>query len=163
MAPADDSSRLTEAAARRGVRSAAALEGALHVALRLARRHIAPFVTQLLAAREGELHLRAPVTEVELRRDEREAPLAYLPGQRIDLLSAQEQLAVAVRIVVRAVSLVVHGDMGTNEPRLAATDFRVRLLKRGAAVAERLHLRAGEHEPGLDAVEQVVVMPRPAV
>ena len=39
----------------------------------------------------------------------------------------------------------------------------VRLLQRRLAVAQRLHLGPGQHEAGLDPVEEVEVVPRAAV
>ena len=54
-------------------------------------------------------------------------------------------------------------DRGADEPGLAVADLRVRLPELGPAVAQRLHLGAGQLETGLDALEEVVVVPRAAV
>ena len=57
----------------------------------------------------------------------------------------------------------VLGDVQADEPGLALAHVRVRLLQRRLAVAQRLHLGPGQHEAGLDLVEEVVVVPRAAV
>src|SRR5436305_13885231 len=90
---------------------AARFERALHVPVGLALGDVAPLVPHFLAAGEGELDLGAAVLEVELGRHERQAALRDLARQRGELLLVQEQLAVAVRIVVREVSLLVHRDV----------------------------------------------------
>src|SRR5262249_8830278 len=134
-----------------------------HVALRLAFRDVATLVPKLLPARERELDLRATVTKVELRRDEREPALADLAGQRVQLLAVEHELAVSVGIVVLPVPLLVHRDVRSDEPGLPVSHLRIGLLQRRSALAEGLHLRAGEDEPGLHAVEQLVLVPRAAV
>ncbi len=75
----------------------------------------------------------------------------------------QEELARPVRLVVLAVALAVLGHVQADEPRLAVAHVRVRLLERRLSVSEGLHLGSGQHEAGLDAVEEVVVVPRSAV
>jgi len=65
--------------------------------------------------------------------------------------------------VVLAVPLHVLRDVEAVEPRLAVAHLRVRLLQRRLPGAEGLHLRPREHEPGLDPVEEVVLVPRAAV
>ena len=54
--------------------------------------------------------------------------------------------------------LLVGGDVQADEPELAVAHLAVRLRERRAALAERLDLGAGQHEPGLDAIEQVVLV-----
>ena len=75
----------------------------------------------------------------------------------------QQELAVAIGVVVRDVALVVDGDVRADEPDLAVADVGVGLLERRPPVAQGLHLGAGEDEPGLDPLEQVVVVPSPPV
>src|SRR6059036_3355294 len=79
----------------------ARLERALHVAVGFAFGDVSPLVADFLPARERELDLRATVLEVELRRDERQAALRHLAGERRKLLLVYQELAVAVGIVVR--------------------------------------------------------------
>src|SRR5581483_8293610 len=97
-------------------RSAARLQRALDLALRVAVDERAPLVPHVLAARERELDLDAPVLEVEARRHERQALLAHLAVEAVDLLAVQEQLPRPGRLVVRAVPLVVGRDLRVQEP-----------------------------------------------
>jgi hypothetical protein len=141
----------------------ARLERPLHLAVGLAFRQVAPLVALLLTPRQRELDLHPPVLEVELRRDEREPALRDLSGERGDLLSVQEELSVAIRIVVGQVPLLVNRDVRTDEPRLLPTHVRIGLLQGSPSVAKRLDLGPGEDHTGLDPVEEVVVVPRAAV
>ena len=93
----------------------------------------------------------------------RQPLLADLPVQRVDLLRAQEQLAVAVRVVVGVARAVVARDVRPHEPGLAVADVRVGALEVGPALPERLHLRAGQDQAGLEPLEQVVLVPGPPV
>src|SRR6266436_3680261 len=53
--------------------------------------------------------------------------------------------------------------MRADQPNLAVAEIGVRLAECHASVAQRLHLGSRQLEACLVAVEQVVVMPRPAV
>src|SRR5215210_7361464 len=139
------------------------LQRALDLAAGVAILQVAALVALFLAARDRQLDLDAAVSEVEPRRDEGQALLADRAVQRIDLAAVQEELARAGRVVVRAVALVVHGDLRADEPRLAVADLCERLGERRAPVAQRLHLGARERDAGLDAVEEDVVVARTAV
>ena len=75
----------------------------------------------------------------------------------------EEELAVAIRIMIGEIALVVDRDVGADQPGLPLADIRVGLLERGPAVPKGLHLCAGQHDPRLDPLEQVVVVPRSAV
>ena len=72
----------------------------------------------------------------------------------------QKELAVALRLVILDSRLLVRVDVRANEPRLAVPDVRVRLLQADATLAERFHLAPGQHEAGLEALEEVIVVPR---
>src|SRR2546423_9563353 len=109
--------------------AAAALERALDLPVGVAARDVAPLVARLLPAGDGELDLRAAALEVELRRDEREATLAHLAGERLDLLAVEEELAVAVGVVVRGVALVVRRDVRADEPDFSIAKVAIRALE----------------------------------
>src|SRR6266566_2986379 len=143
--------------------SAAASERALDVPLGVAFGDVPALVAYLLAARDRQLDLRAAVLEVELRRDDGQPLFLHLADQRIELAPVHEQLAVAIGIVVGEVPLRVFGDVRADEPELAVADVSECALQRCLAVPERLHLRTGQHEPSLEPVEQVVVVPRTAI
>src|SRR5689334_9999131 len=138
---------------------AAALERALDPALALPVGDVAPFVADFLAAGQGELDLDAAVLEVEPGRDERQAALGDLRRQLVDLAAVEQQLAVAVRVVRGDRGLLVCGDVEPDEPELAAARVREGPLQDRVALAERLDLAPGQGEPGLDALEQVVLVP----
>ena len=139
------------------------LQGSLHLPLRVAVGDRAPLVALVLAAAERDLELHLAVLEVELRGDERQALLAHLGVEAVDLAPLEQQLAVAIGDVVRDVALGVLGDRGADEPHLAVAHVGERLAELDVARAQRLHLGAAEHDPRLDALEQLVVVPRAAV
>src|SRR3954453_10196899 len=143
--------------------STARLQRALDLPLRVALGEVAALVAYVLAARERELDLRAAVLPVHARRNEREALLADAAVQRVDLAAVEEELARPVGLVVGVAPLVVRRDRGAVQPELAVAHVRVRLHERRAALTQRLHLAAGEDDARLEAVEQLVLVPRLAV
>src|SRR5207244_12271329 len=129
-----------------------ALQLALDLPPRVAGGDVTPLVAQLLAARERELDLDAAVPEIEPRRYDGEALLRDRRGEALDLPPVEEELARPVGVVVGAVPLRVLGHVEVDEPRLTVTHLCVRLLQRRIALAQRLDLRAGEHDARLHAV-----------
>src|SRR4051794_14739059 len=122
-----------------------------------------PLVVVLLAARDGDLDLRAPVLEVQGQRHDRQAALAGRLGEPQDLVPVQEQLALATGLVVRPRPLGVLRDVHALEPRLPVVDAGEPVDKGRPPGAQGLDLGAGEHQAGLDDVLEVVVVPRLAV
>src|SRR5882672_312526 len=143
--------------------SAPRLQRSLHISVGLALRDVAALVSTLLAPGQRELDLRPPVLEVELRRNERQTPLGDLAGEGVDLFPVEEELAIAIRIVVGEIALVVDRDVGADQPGFPASNVCVGLLERGPAVPEGLHLRAGQDDPGLYTLEEVVIVPGSAI
>jgi hypothetical protein len=137
----------------------AQFDGPLHVPVGFTLRYVAALVSSLLASGKGELDLGPPVLEVELGRDERQALLGDLAREGIDLFPVEEELAIAIRIMVGEIALVVDRDVGADQPGLASPHIRVGLLQGSAAVPEGFHLCAGQHDARLDALEEVVVVP----
>ncbi len=86
-----------------------------------------------------------------------------LPVELVDLATVEEKLAVAVGVVVGRVALRVLGDVEADEVDLALANVAEGALQGRLAVAERLHLGAGQGEARLEAVEEVVLVPRAAV
>src|SRR5262245_13816502 len=107
--------------------SATRPERALHLPLRVSLGEVAPLVDPLLAPRDRDLDLHAAVLEVELGGHERQALLAHLPVERVDLPPVEQELPVTLGTVVRDVSLRVLGDRRADEPGLALADLRVGL------------------------------------
>ena len=110
--------------------------------LRVALGDDAPLVAALAAACEGDLDFHAAVLEVHARRDERQALLAHLPVQRVDLAAMQEELAIAVGLVPQRPCLRVLGDRRADEPRLAVADVGVCLPELNVAVRARTSPRS---------------------
>ena len=74
--------------------------GSLDLPLRISLDQVAPLVPRFLTPRERDLHLHTAVLEVHARRHERETPFTSLAEERVDLFAMQEQLAIAVGVVV---------------------------------------------------------------
>src|SRR2546427_3893692 len=142
--------------------SAPRLQRSLHVSVGLALRDVAALVSTFLAPGQRELDLRPPVLEVELRRNERQTPLGDLAGEGVDFFPVEEELAVAIRIMIGEIALVVDRDVGADQPGSPLADIRVGLRERGPAVPKGLPLCAGQHDPRLDPLEQVIVVARSA-
>src|SRR5437763_3263068 len=121
-------------------------------------------VMQLLALGERELHLGAPpIVEIELERHQRHALALDRPDQLVDLPLVQQQLARALRRMVEAAGLPIFGDVGIDQPDLAAARIRVRFRDRRLAAAQRFHLAAGERDAGLELLADRVVEARLAI
>src|SRR5581483_5584247 len=121
-------------------------------------------VVQLLAAGERELDLcTALVVEIELERHQRHALALDRADQLVDLPFVQQQLARALRRMIEAPGLQILGDVGVDQPELAAARIRIGLGDRGFARAQRLHLAAGERDAGLELLADLVVEARLAV
>src|SRR6185312_13734277 len=78
-------------------------------------------------------------------------------------LAVQQQLPLASGLVVEAIGGAVLGDVGVDQRELAAFDADVRLGDVGAALAQRLHLAAGERQARFERLVEEVVEPGPAV
>src|SRR2546423_575825 len=120
----------------------------IHLTALVALTKRGALVVQLLAAAQPQFDLGAAVLEVESKRNQREAALGDLAGQAADFLAVQQQLPVAVGVVVRVGAVTVGIDMAAHEPALAVADRRVRILEVHAPVAPRLDLGPSQHEPG---------------
>jgi hypothetical protein len=119
---------------------------------------------QLLAARERELQFGAALfVEIELERYERHALALDRAGELLDLAAVQQQLTDALGRVIEAPALQIFGDIRIHEPKLAAAGVRVRLRDRRPALPQRLDLGAGEGDPGLEHLADLVIEPRSAI
>ena len=118
----------------------------------------------LLAAGQPELELRAAlVGEIEAERDDRQALRLGLAEQLIDLGAVEEQLPLALGLVVVAVALLERSDVGADQPRFVALDARVGIRQVDLAGADGLDLGAGQDETGLERVLDAELVPRPTV
>src|SRR4051812_15476201 len=116
-------------------------------------------VVLLLASCEGDLGLGPAVPEVQGEGHDRVTRLLGLGLQLVDLLAVQQQLALAARGVIGPTALVILRDVSVVQPRLAPVDLDEAVGQRGAALAQRLDLGAHEDQPGLEGVDDRVVVP----
>src|SRR5262249_34087811 len=133
----------------------------LPLRLRLSLR--CPLLVVLPPSRQPHLHLHAASLQVHLERHERQALLPYLHREPPDLLLVRQELSLPHRLVVELVGPRVRVDLRADEPELAAADVAVGVDERAVALAQRLHLAADEHQPGLERLVDLVVEPRLAV
>src|SRR3954469_24368091 len=135
-----------------------------HLTLVLALRDRVALLERALPAPERELHLHHPVREIDAQGDERESTLGGLADQSLDLLAVKKQLARSDRVVRPLVHrLLVGRDVHPLEPHLVPADARIRLGQRTTTATERLHLGPREDDPGLEPLEDLVVVTRLAV
>ena len=79
------------------------------------------------------------------------------------LAPMRKQLAVARGLVIRAIALRVRLDGAPDEPQLSPALLRERLAQRDLAGTQRLDLGTRERDAGLEALENVKLVPRLAV
>ena len=65
--------------------------------------------------------------------------------------------------MIEAAGLQIFRNVGVDEPDLAVAGVRIGFGDRSLALAQRLHLGAGQREARLEALEELVVVPRAAV
>ena len=133
------------------------------LALRVAAGQVLPLVVGLLAAGQRQLHLDLALGEVQRQRHQCQVAVADLADQVVDLLAVQQQLAVAPRRVVGPAAVVILGDVQVAQPDLAVVDGGERVGQRRLAVAQALHLGADQRDPGLEGLEDRIVVPRFAI
>ena len=81
----------------------------------------------------------------------------------LDLALVEQQPARARRLVVGVAAVLVRRDVAAHEPQPVAVDGAERLLQVDLPCPQRLHLGPLQFDPGLDAVEQLVLVPRAAI
>src|SRR5205823_7353792 len=89
--------------------------------------------------------------------------LGDLADEAGELPAVEQELSIPLWIVVRVGPVAVRADVAAEEPALVVPDGRVRVLEGHLAGAERLHLRAAQHQPRLDGLEDLVLVPRAPV
>src|SRR5262249_53193250 len=130
---------------------------ALPVALLLALT----LVVNLFAARESKLDLSdAARIEIHFQRHERHALPLDRAKQAGYLAGVQQELAGPRRRLPVALSLCVFADMGVDQIELASLIGGIGFGNVGLASAERLHLRAKQHDAGFELLLDVVVEAR---
>jgi len=118
----------------------------------------------LLAAGQAQFELGPALAgEKEPQRDDRQAFRLRLAEELVDLGSVEEQLPLALGLVVVAVALFEWGDVSADQPGLVALDARVGVRQVDLAGPDGLDLGAGQDEAGLERVLDREFVPRPAV
>src|SRR5438045_3641457 len=112
---------------------------------------------ELLPGAEPELGLRPSLQPVEPEGHERQPALLDAAAQPLDLAPVEEQLPVPLRVVAELARRRVRADVGADEEQLVTEETRIGVLQVRAPVAQRLHLAAGEDEPRLVALADLVV------
>src|SRR5215475_10701512 len=96
-------------------------------------------VVELLAAGERKLDLGAALlVEIELERHERHALALHRARQLVDLAPMQKQPARPLGQMVKAAGLQVFGNVGVDQPDLAAARVGVRFPDARLALPQRL-------------------------
>jgi len=75
----------------------------------------------------------------------------------------QQQLAAPQRFMVRVAAMAVRADVDVVEKNLAVFDACEAVAQVHAALANRFHLGAEQHDAGLEGFQQVEVVERLAV
>jgi [CysO sulfur-carrier protein]-S-L-cysteine hydrolase len=132
--------------------------------IRLACGDRPTLVVEAASPSEGQLDLGPAVLEVQGQGHQRERLLLGAPHELVDLGAVQQKLASAVGFVgSEGGSVLVGRDVHPVEPHLAGFDTCVRVLKRSAPGAQRLHLGPLQDDAALEDLEQVVLVTCPSV
>src|SRR5882724_10004759 len=75
----------------------------------------------------------------------------------------KEELSIPLGVVVRVGAVAVRADMAAEEPALPVPDGRVAILEVHQTCPARLDLGAAKHQPRLDRLEDLVLLPGPPV
>src|SRR4051812_9372666 len=125
-------------------------ERALHVPLGLALLDRLALVEAVLAARERDLDLRVRAAEVDAGRDERQPALVRAAHEPLELAATDQQLAIALGLVVLPRRGAVGRDVDVVQPQLAVAHGGEAVLERRGARTQRLDLGAAQHHAGLE-------------
>src|SRR5512140_2509063 len=137
--------------------------GALDVAPGVPLGDVVPLVVELLPAAQSDLELDPWPLEVELHRDDGQSPLLDLAEEVVDLLPLEEELADAQRVDDPHVAVRVGRDVHVLDERLVPAEGGEAVRDVDAPLPDRFHLVPLEREPALEGLEDLVLVPRPAV
>src|SRR5690606_30671096 len=134
------------------------------VALPVALLDRLALVVGLLALGQRQLDFRPPfAVEIDAERDQRHALALDRADHLLDLALVEQQLARPLRLVVEAVAVAELGDVGVDQPSLAAAHFGVALGDRALARSQTLHLGARERDARLERLLDEILEPRAPV
>jgi hypothetical protein len=138
-------------------------EGSLHLALVVSQGYRFAFIVLLFAPGEPQLYLRYSFFKVQFQGHQREPFSLHLAAEVYYLPLVQQQLARPGRLVVVSVAARIRGDMGVQQPELTVSGTGVGVFKVDPAATDGLYLGAGEDQPRLHALQDMVVVIRLAV
>ena len=133
-------------------------QGSLDVPARLPVGGGVALVVELLPTRDPKIDFGPSVAEGEAQGDDGHPFLLGAGAKLTDLSLVDEELSWTVGLMVRSVAVTVGGDVRADQPELVALDPRVGFRDGDFAIANRLDLGPGQHEPGLDRVLNVVLV-----
>src|SRR6266511_4280871 len=119
-------------------------------------------VVGALAPCDCQLDLDELLLEVQPQRHQREPALGDPPGELVDLLAVEQELAGPGGLVPVVAGVRVRRDLHVQDD-LAVLDHGVGILERGATLAQGLHLAAAQRDASLEGVKDLVVVPGTAV
>src|SRR5215510_1340177 len=122
-----------------------------------------PLVVELLAARQADLDLGPASFEVQAQRNQGQPLLADLSPEPCDLSLVKEELPVALGIVVGVGAVAIGIDVASEEPTLSIPDGRIAILEVDHPVPERFDLGPAQYQPGLDRLEDLVLVTGAAI
>src|SRR6185436_610601 len=137
---------------------AAPLDRCLGLAVQLLLALGLPLVELLLPLGEADLQLDPVPLEVDRQRDDGEPLELGAAEQAVDLPPAQEELAHRLRRVVLPVAVAVGADVGADQVGLLVAELDVAVLELHPPLARRLDLGAAQLDPGLEGLEDLVVV-----
>ena len=82
---------------------------------------------------------------------------------RIDLAAVEQQLAGPLGFMVEAVAVAEFGNVGIDQPYLAAPDLGIAFRNRPFPETKAFHFRTGQGDPGFEGVIDMIVKTRAAV
>src|SRR4051794_30692952 len=135
----------------------------LHLALEIAVTDLTAAVPSLLAAGQGQLHLRPRALEVDPGGDQGQAAALAATDQALDLVPVKEQLAGSLGIMIGVARGRIGRDVGIAQPHLALLDHRVGVSQLRLALPQRLHLGADELDSALEPVKQLELVSGPPI
>src|SRR5262249_1418142 len=136
---------------------------AIHLTSDLALAECRSLVVEFLAASQANLELGSTPFEVDPEWDQRQPALGDFTREPADLAPPQQQLTIAFGIVIGVRAMAVRADMTAQQPDLIVSHGRIGILEIDLAGTERLDFGAPQHEPGLDRLEDLVLVTCAAV
>src|ERR1044072_238360 len=115
-------------------------------------------VVKLFALAQCQRHLRLPLLEVQLQRDESQPLALHCSYETADFLAVKQQLSCPRRIVVDVPAALVRRDMQVQQEDLAVPYYPIRVRDVRFSLAKRLDFGSGENDPGFPRVDDGVVM-----